>query len=101
MYKPTTTCRNGAGLQRSSRHQIIFLFTIPEANLPQRQSLTIIIDAIVAAASWIVNVESMVARETGSGKPRVHRGVISSGDRYNVGCGDVYSRLSYLRTSET
>ena len=49
------------------------------------------IDAIVAAANWIVNVESMVARETNPMENLVCTiGVINGGDRYNVGCGDVY-----------
>ena len=46
------------------------------------------IDAIVAAANWIVNVESMVARETNPMENLVCTiGVINGGDRYNVGCG--------------
>lgn len=49
------------------------------------------IDAIVAAANWIVNVESIVARETNPMENLVCTiGVINGGDRYNVGCGDVY-----------
>ena len=49
------------------------------------------IDAIMAAANWIVNVESMVARETNPMENLVCTiGVINGGDRYNVGCGDVY-----------
>jgi len=49
------------------------------------------VDAIVAAANWIVNVESMVARETNPMENLVCTiGVIKGGDRYNVGCGDVY-----------
>lgn len=49
------------------------------------------IDAIVAAANWIVNVESIVARETDPMENLVCTiGVINGGDRYNVGCGDVY-----------
>ena len=49
------------------------------------------VDAIVAAANWIVNVESMVARETNPMENLVCTiGVINGGDRYNVGCGDVY-----------
>ena len=49
------------------------------------------IDAIVAAANWIVNLESMVARETNPMENLVCTiGVINGGDRYNVGCGDVY-----------
>lgn len=49
------------------------------------------IDAIVAAANWIVNVESMVARETNPMENLVCTiGVINAGDRYNVGCGDAY-----------
>lgn len=49
------------------------------------------IDAIVAAANWLVNVESIVARETNPMENLVCTiGVINGGDRYNVGCGDVY-----------
>lgn len=49
------------------------------------------IDAIVAAANWIVNVESIVARETNPMENLVCTiGVINGGDRYNVGCGDIY-----------
>ena len=49
------------------------------------------VDAIVAAANWIVNVESIVARETNPMENLVCTiGVIKGGDRYNVGCGDVY-----------
>ena len=49
------------------------------------------IDAIMATANWIVNVESMVARETDPMENLVCTiGVINGGDRYNVGCGDVY-----------
>ena len=45
----------------------------------------------MAAANWIVNVESMVARETNPMENLVCTiGVINGGDRYNVGCGDVY-----------
>ncbi|WP_282004213.1 M20 metallopeptidase family protein [Veillonella denticariosi] len=49
------------------------------------------IDAIVAAANWIVNVESIVARETNPMDNLVCTiGVFNSGDRYNVGSGDAY-----------
>lgn len=49
------------------------------------------IDAIVAAANWIVNVESMVVRETNPMDNLVCTiGVFNSGDRYNVGSGDAY-----------
>ena len=57
------------------------------------------VDAIVAAANWIVNVESIVARETNPMENLVCTiGVIKGGDRYNVGCGECISRryLSYL-----
>lgn len=49
------------------------------------------IDAIVAAANWIVNVESIVARETNPMENLVCTiGVINAGDRYNVGAGDAF-----------
>lgn len=47
------------------------------------------IDAIVAAANWIVNVESIVARETNPMENLVCTiGVINAGNRYNVGAGE-------------
>lgn len=49
------------------------------------------IDAIVAAANWITNVESMIARETNPMENIVCTiGVFKSGDRYNVGSGHAH-----------
>lgn len=49
------------------------------------------IDAIVAAANWIVNVESIIARETNPMDNLVCTiGVINAGTRYNVGAGDAF-----------
>ena len=48
-------------------------------------------DAIVAAANWIVNVQSIVARETDPMENLVCTiGTFKSGERYNVGAEDAY-----------